>query len=80
MRIRGVPVSNEGVRALVATLYADGHDVARELAGRLIRCLDTGVVLVGLDDGEADALLSVLEDPPDGLVELRGKLMRDRQR
>jgi hypothetical protein len=32
---------------------------------------------VALKPAERDAILSVLEDPPDGLVELRGVLARD---
>ena len=34
---------------------------------------------VAVTPEERDAILSVLEDPPDGLVELRGVLARDQR-
>jgi len=77
IRIRGTPISHDDAGSLIATLYADGTPEAEHLAARLIRCLDTEVALIELDDDEADTLLAVLEDPPPGLVELRGALPRD---
>jgi hypothetical protein len=35
---------------------------------------------MAIDDDEVDTLIAALHDPPDGLVELRGTLMRDRAR
>jgi hypothetical protein len=35
--------------------------------------------LVAIDDDEVDAILSVLEDTPTGLEELRGKLLPERR-
>jgi hypothetical protein len=34
---------------------------------------------VALEPAERDAILAVLEDPPDGLAELRGVLARDQR-
>ena len=78
MRIRGVPVSHDNIRALIALLYTHGTPDDTRLAVRLIRCLDTAVELMAVNDDEVDTLIAALDDPPDGLVELRGKLMRGR--
>jgi hypothetical protein len=35
--------------------------------------------VLAIDEDEVDAILSVLEDSPAGLEELRGKLLRERR-
>lgn len=39
--------------------------------------MERGLYAVGLSRAERTAVLACLEDPPDGLVELRGVLMSD---
>jgi hypothetical protein len=39
--------------------------------------VDRELYAVAVTPEERDAILAVLEDPPDGLVELRGVLARD---
>jgi len=75
--IWGYSVTPEDARNLVATLLAAGSDDARTAAASIARALDGGGGLVGLDDGERDAVFFALIDPPEGLVELRGALSRD---
>lgn len=73
-----IPVDREDARALVATLIADGSPDAVAAAGRISARLDQGSNgLVALKPGHRDAILAVLEDPPDGLNELRGRLADD---
>ena len=48
-----------------------------ELADRLDRALDDGVKLLALSLDERAIILSALEDPPEGLAELRAVLLHD---
>jgi hypothetical protein len=70
----GVPVSEDDARNLVTTLVSDGTPQALSLADRLTTCLEMSVRMMALDPQERDTLLAVLEDPPESLAELRGKL------
>ena len=49
------------------------------LADRLERAITDGVALLALTLDERTIILSQLEDPPDGLAELRGVLMNEHQ-
>jgi hypothetical protein len=77
--IWGIPVVPADARALVATLIADGDRDWLEAAARLDRALGDGGGLVGLTPEQRDALLGCLVDPPPGLTELRGALLRDHE-
>jgi hypothetical protein len=69
----GIPVDREDAKALVATLIADGSPDAVAAAKRIGSRLDQGSDgLVALEPQHRDAIIAVLEDPPDGLNELRG--------
>ena len=77
LRLFDVPVAKEDARSLVATLLADDHPHSAEAAATIAHGLELGASLVALTPEERDAILAALEDPPEGLVELRGVLMRD---
>lgn len=80
MWLWGIPLDRADAQALVATLIADGSPDAVSAAGRIGKRLDQGSNgLVALTPEHRDAILSVLEDPPDGLNELRGALIRDHE-
>lgn len=76
----GVPVSPDDARALVTTLITEGTAPAFAAAARISQALERGVRVVGLEPRQRDAVLATLESPPDGLAELRGALIRDRER
>lgn len=77
LRLAGVPVTEDDARGLVTTLVSDGTPQALNLADRITTCLEMSVRMMALDAQERSVLLAVLDDPPDGLAELRGKLARD---
>ncbi len=61
---------------LAGIVRATGGD---KLAGRLERALRDEVKLLGLEMNERAIILAALDDPPDGLSELRGVLMNEHQ-
>ena len=77
LRLYGVPVAPNDVRALIATLIANGEPRAVAAAARISDGLERGMPLVALEPRERDAVLATLDDPAEGLVELRGALVRD---
>jgi hypothetical protein len=46
-------------------------------AAMIQKGVDRDLYAVALEPAECDAILAVREEPPDGLVELRGALARD---
>ncbi len=78
MRLAGIEVKGNDGRELVDMLLRIGRDVDLALAHRIERGYSRQVNLFALSPEEADLLLGVLIDPlTPGLVELRGKLVRD---
>jgi hypothetical protein len=77
LRLHGIPIADDDARHLVTTLFAGGAPAAVAAAGMIAKGIERDLYTVGLNPEMRDAILSVLEDPPDGLVELRGKLARD---
>ena len=73
LRLVGIPITAEDARHLIA----DGGPDAVSAAAMIGTGVDAELFEVGLSTEERDAVLSVLEDPPAGLAELRGKLARD---
>ena len=69
--LAGVPVQPDAVAELAATVRATGADA---LAERLEGALADRVALLALTIDERAIILASLEDPPDGLAELRGVL------
>ncbi len=52
---------------------------ARSAAAEIQMALERQLYAVGLEAVQRNAILSVLENPPDGLAELRGVLARDQR-
>ena len=61
---------------LVIIVRTAGDD---ELVDRLERALNDEVKLLGLEIDKQAIILAALDDPPDGLSELRGVLMNEHQ-
>jgi hypothetical protein len=74
MMLAGVPVLADAVANLVETIRATGAD---ELADRLEQALEDDVKLLALTIEERAIILAALEDPPDGLTELRAVLLNE---
>ena len=74
MMLAGVPVLADAVAELADTVRATGADA---LADRLEVALADGVALLALTIDERAIILAALEDPPDGLAELRAVLLNE---
>lgn len=68
--LAGVPVEAELVRELI-------DRVDEPTAGQLEGALDAGRAVVALSVADRERILRALEDCPEGLVELRGVLLRE---
>ena len=76
MRLAGASVREENVAVLAEFLFAAGFE---ETGDALLVALDAQQDLVALSIADREAILRVLDDPPDGLVELRGVLLREHE-
>ena len=76
MMLAGVPVLVDAVAELADTVRTAGAD---ELADRLEQALDDDVKLLALTIGARAIILATLEDPPDGLAQLRAVLLKEHQ-
>ena len=74
MYVAGIRVRDEDVLELARRLYAAGFD---ETAERLVVALEAEEGIVGLSVDDREAILRVLDDPPDSLAELRGVLLHE---
>ena len=74
--LAGVPVPADSTAELASIVRAAGGD---ELADRLERASHDEVKLLALSIDERAIILAALDDPPDGLAELRGVLMNEHQ-
>jgi hypothetical protein len=77
LRLYGIPITPEEARYLVATLIADGGPDTISAAAMIERGLDRELFAVALEHEHRDTILSVLENPPEGLEGLRSVLARD---
>jgi hypothetical protein len=75
LRLAGIDLTEESVLALVVRLRRADLD---EQADRIVHELMSMQTEVTLRDPDRIAILTVLDDPPDGLAELRGVLLRER--
>lgn len=79
LRVYGVQVTEEDGRYLVAKLLAAGSLNAVSAAERIADGVKRGLFYaVALSAPQREAVFSILEDPPAGLIELHRKLGRDR--
>jgi hypothetical protein len=74
MYLAGVNIALEDVMTLVALLRAERYSTTADTLERGIRRCDGAV---GLTIRERTAILDVLDDPPDGLAQLRGVLLAE---
>lgn len=77
LRLYGIPVPAPDARHLVASLIADDEPGALSAAAIITNGLDRELAAVALPAAERRAILRQLEDPLEGLAELRGVLLRD---
>lgn len=77
VRLAGIHVNEADVKTLVDLLLRVGRADDLTAAAALERGLAINAVIVALSLNDCNAILGVLDDPPLGLVELRGELMRD---
>ena len=77
LRILGTPIRDDDARWLVFALYRDAHASAVSAARLIERGVERELYAVELSRDERTAILSVLDDPPDGLVELGAVLLRE---
>ena len=73
----GVSVTAENARHIIASLFADGSPAAMSAAAMIQKGVDRDLYAITLEPEERHAILAVLEDPPTGLEDLRGRLARD---
>jgi hypothetical protein len=77
LMLAGVPVRHQDVLDLVQRLLEAGFE---DTADALAVALDAGQRLVAVTVQDREAILRVLEEPPDELAELRGVLLREHAR
>ena len=74
--LAGVPVPDAAAAELAGIVREAGAD---DLADRLERAVDDDVKLLALTIDERAVILAELEDPPDGLAEVRGVLLNEHE-
>lgn len=74
MWLAGIPVPDTAVVELIDLLRAAGLDTHAE---HLQRTLDRGARIVALDEADRHAILRVLADAPEELLELRATLLQE---
>jgi hypothetical protein len=76
MMLAGIPVSNQDVLELAGLLWNAGFD---DTAEALTVALEAEQALVALSIADREAILRTLDDPPIGLAELHGVLLREHE-
>ena len=79
IRLYGIPIRDDDLRRLVVRLVRFGYAKDVDLAARIGWGITSETALLALSTQERDAILRVLDNPPAGLVELRGALARDQR-
>jgi hypothetical protein len=74
MRLAGIELTDESLLELVVRLRGADLD---DQADRIVHALMSMQTEVTLSHPDRVAILTVLEDPPDGLAELRGVLREE---
>jgi hypothetical protein len=77
LTLYGVAVTAENARHLVASLFADGSPGAVSAAAMIQKGVERDLYASRSNRRRGTRSCLVLEEPPDGLVELRGVLARD---
>jgi hypothetical protein len=79
LTLYGVAVTAENARHIVASLFADGSPASMSAAPMIQKGVERDLYAVALEPAERDAILAVLEEPPERLADLRGVLARDQR-
>ena len=74
MQLAGIPVRDQDVLELARLLREADFETVAE---RLENAYDAETKVLALTVPEREAILRALDDPPEGLAELRGVLLRD---
>ena len=74
--LAGIPVRDADVLELANLLRGAGFD---EVAERLETAYDREAKVIALTIEDREAIIRALDDPPDGLAELRGVLLREHE-
>lgn len=77
LRVNGMRVIRDDAHTLVDLLLRVGRAEDLSASAAIEAALTQRAVLVNLSAAGSDAVLAVLEGPPEGLVGLRGALARD---
>jgi hypothetical protein len=77
LHVAGTPLAPRDAFWLIERLYADGEGDAVAAAMAIEAGLDDELDAVALSPRQLDAILRQLEDPPESLGDLRGKLARN---
>jgi hypothetical protein len=75
LRLYGIPVAEDDVLWLVYRLRQVGRATDVSAAAMIEKGLRDELVAVALTTEERTAILGVLDNPADGLAELRGRLL-----
>jgi hypothetical protein len=76
MQLAGIPVADRDVLELALLLRAAG---SAETAEGLEHAYDREAKVLALTIAEREQILVTLDDPPDGLAELRGVLLAEHE-
>jgi hypothetical protein len=77
LHLSGIPVGDDDARWLVAQPYHDAQADAVHAALEIETSLERSGFAAPLTVDDRRAILRNLNDPPDGLAELRGVLLRE---
>jgi hypothetical protein len=76
VRLAGIAIPDQDVLQLALLLRKAGFD---ETAERLEDACDVETKILALTIGERDQIIRAFDDPPEGLAELRGVLLREHE-
>jgi hypothetical protein len=76
MQLAGIPIRDADVLVLSGMLRDAGFD---DTAEKLEDAYDRETMILALTILDREKILRTLDDPPDGLVELRGLLLREHE-
>lgn len=76
IQLAGTHVSDRDTFELARVLRDAGF---AELAQKLEQCLTLGTKIVGLSITDRESMLRALDDPPHGLAQLHGVLLREHE-